>query len=181
MRQRLEERRQQMEEMREGPYDRYNLKVNSLAKVLEMSDAQKQAYFELTQQYTEKFRQAREKMQAEREAQRAQAEAAGETQPQEGERGRGGRGGDFREQFQQLMEPLQTEYVTATQSILEPYQIDVYNELSDSSKSFLNLGMVSAPGEEDTGMFGRMMGNFGGTGGFQGRGGGRTAGGRGGR
>lgn len=175
MRQQMEQRREELAQMREGPYDRYNLKVNSLASVLSMDDGQKQAYYELVQAYDQKWDAAREKM---REEARARAEAAaaanGGQAPQEegGRRGRGGRGGFFggdREAYRQLSDSIQQEFAASVPRILTTAQLEVYNNLSDSAKSFQNAGYVSAPGEEN--QFGRMFG--GDRGGFRGMRGGR--------
>lgn len=54
-----EERRRQYEELRQGPYGKYNYKVNSMAEKLGMDDSQKQRYYELLTYYREQFQEAR--------------------------------------------------------------------------------------------------------------------------
>lgn len=166
MRQQFEQRRQEIAALSEGPYERYNLKVNSLAKVLEMSDAQKQAYFALSQKYGEKMDEGRRQLEQARRQAREQAAAAGQTgegQNQEGGRGPGrGRGGDRAggEAYRQLAENLQKEFTTELEGVFTAYQLETYSQLPPQSQSFQNTGYIAAPGEENTfgGMFGGRMG-----------------------
>jgi hypothetical protein len=184
MRQRAEERRQEFAALSEGPYERYNLKVNSLAKVLNMTEGQKQAYVELMKQYDQKSDEARTKL---RDAARAAAAAAGTegTPPEGGGRGGfGGRGRGDPQQFQQyreLSESLQTEFTTQLGSILTASQLASYAELSESARSFQSTNYVAAPGEENP--MDRFMGGGGpgGTAGFRGVTGQQQGGQRGGR
>ncbi|MBN1418295.1 MAG: hypothetical protein JXP34_05930 [Planctomycetes bacterium] len=52
---RAEERRQEWEELRKGPYGQYNMKVNSMAKALSMDQNQQDAYHQLLTQYADRF------------------------------------------------------------------------------------------------------------------------------
>lgn len=147
MRQRAEERRQEFASLNEGPYDRYNLKVNSLAKVLNMTEGQKAAYVELAKGYNQKSDEARAQLRGNR------GEAGGEGQAAEGG-GRGGRGRGDPQQFQQfreLSQNLQTEFATQLESVLTGSQLLTYAELSEGARSFQNMGYVAAPGEEAQG------------------------------
>lgn len=184
MRQRMETRRQEMEQLAQGPYDRYNVRVNSMGKVLNMTETQKQQYFDLTKAYSDKLQAGRDQLRA----QIAAAQPAGEQAPggQQNPGGRGGRGrmgGEMGQQYRELSETLQKEYETQVLGILTVSQQEVYGELSDRAKSVQSTDMVSAPGEEDprAGFFGG--GNFPGAAGAApgGFGGGNRGGGRGGR
>jgi hypothetical protein len=170
LRQRMEERRKEREELSKGPYERYNLKVNSVAKELGLDDSQREAYYELVKRYSEKYSEARRELFA----------AARETREGEGgeERGRG-RGGmrgmrEGREQYRELAENLQKEYTAELEPLLTASQLDAYNELSERSQSFADLGQASTGDEGFSGM--RSMFGFGGG---RGPGGGRRGGGRG--
>jgi chromosome segregation ATPase len=151
LRNRFEERRKELAAFREGPYERFNLKVNSLAKVLELTDAQKQSYFELSKQYQEKLQEGRQQL----------AGAAGEEKGKTQENRVFGRGrGEDRGRSRDLYESLQYEFTTAVQSILSPMQVETYTKLSEPARLFDSLGMVLAPGEEGGG-FGRFASGFG--------------------
>lgn len=168
MRKRAEERRQEIAKLSEGPFDRFNLKVNSLANVLGMDENQKQAYFELSKASSDKFRQTMEKLREERRAQEANSTEEGNR-----ERGRGrGRGrGEDRGRFMELYEPIQKEFAAAVGEILTPGQLETYNNLSRSAQSFQSQSYVSADpeGESRFGRFPGGFGNFGDSGGFRGR------------
>jgi hypothetical protein len=152
MRKRVEEGRKEMEALGQGPYDRYNLKINSLAKVLGLDDAQKQAYFELSKAETEKLRQAREAIAAEA---RAKAEASGEAGKDQGGRGRGSR--EVWGKVREASAEIEKEFAASVQGMLSPAQIEAYGQLSEQARSFQNLGYVGAPGE-DLGFLGRLAG-----------------------
>jgi hypothetical protein len=134
-RKRAEARRKEAEAFREGPYDRYNLKVNSLAQALSLSEAQKQAYFELSKQTAEKYQEERRKLQA----------AADPGTPGSA---KGGKGRD-RTAVRQLSETLQNEFSAAVESMLAAPQVDAYRQLSAPSRSFQSLGQVSTAGEDN--------------------------------
>jgi hypothetical protein len=173
MRQRMEERRKEYEALREGPYDRYNVRVNSITKALGLNDAQRDGFYELTKKYTEKFQEARTNL-------RQQEEGQGEGGEARGPGGRGGRGRQGGEQYRELVSNLQKEYAAELETMLTGAQLDAYNGLSERSQSFMYTGMAVAEGEEGAGFFGRMGGmpQGGRSGMFQG---GRRGGGRGGR
>lgn len=146
MRQQMEERRKELEELSQGPYDRYNLRVNSMGKALELTDAQKEGFFELTKKYSEKFGEARKTLMAARQDTEGQAEGG------RGRRG-GGPGGERGEQYRELVENLQKEYEAELGTILTGTQLETFNGLSDRSQSFMNSGMVST-GDDDGGVRG---------------------------
>ena len=150
LRTRFEERRKEFAAFREGPYESFNLKVNSLGKVLELTDAQKQSYFELSKQFQEKLQDGRQQL----------ASAAGGEKEETQDKRAFGRGRGDRGQGRDLFESLQYEFTTAVQTILSPIQLETYTKLPETARRFDNLGMVFAPGEENTG-FGRFGGGFG--------------------
>ena len=173
---RMDERRQEQEALAQGPYDRYNTKINSLGTVLGMTGSQKDAYFAALSS-------ARERLD---EGMKSLREQSGNSEGQEdGESRRGRRGSrEGREQYRQLEESIQQQFVAEIEQMLSGQQLELYNELSSDAKSFRDRDQVYAPGEEPRRAFGRggstdgrTFGGFGGnTGGF---GGGRGRGGRG--
>ena len=161
---RREERRREAEELSQGPYDRYNLKVNSMAKVLGLSEGQRDQYFEVSKKYNEKLQEMRQQM----FARRGEGEAEGEGEG----RGRGRFSRENRDQIREAFETIQNEYAAEVEAMLTADQIEVYSQLSEPSRSVMSMGMAGMPGE-DTG--GGPGGRFGGFdmlgGGRQGRGG----------
>ena len=153
---RMEARRQELEAMQEGPYDRYNVKVNSLGKVLNLTEAQKRSYYDLTVAYGGKLEESMKQM---REARRAAAggESAQGQQDPEGPQGPGGRrsrgdqGG--RDQFRALYDDLQKGFAADVTSLLSAEQAQAYGELSRSAQSFQSADLVAAPGEDGGGGF----------------------------
>ncbi|HAK94345.1 MAG TPA: hypothetical protein DCM87_04920 [Planctomycetes bacterium] len=162
---RREERRKEMEDLSQGPYERLNLKVNSMAKALGLDDTQRDKYAEITKKYRDKIDEERRALFAQMMPRRADGENQGEggqpgAQPagQPGERP-GGRGGFGRENFEkirELMTATQNDYVTEVQGILTAPQVATFNELSESSQSFLGSGMAVKAGEDEGGPGGRM-------------------------
>ncbi len=133
-RQQAEERRKENDALREGPYERFNTKVNSLAKALSLSDPQKQAYYELSKQTLERFQEAR----------RAAARTGGgQAAPEAGR----GKGREDRTAMRGLSDGIQKEFDAAVQGMLTPAQIELYQQLSGSARSFQSQGRVAAPGE----------------------------------
>lgn len=57
-----DEKRREREELSEGPYGKYNYRVNSLTKKLEMNSRQEQFVYELLQDYDERKKVAREEI-----------------------------------------------------------------------------------------------------------------------
>lgn len=162
---RMEARRQELEAMREGPYDRYNVKVNSLGKVLNLTEAQKRSYHDLTVAYGGKLEESLKQM---REARRAAAggeSAQGQQDPEApqgpGRKSRGDQGA--RDQFRALYDDLQKSFAADVTSLLSAEQAQTYGELSRSAHSFQSTDLVAAPGEDDGG--GRFAGFGGGRGG----------------
>jgi chromosome segregation ATPase len=149
LRNRFEERQKELAAFKEGPYEGYNFKVNSLAKALELTDAQKQAYFDLSKTYQQKLQEGRQQL--------AGAPGEGTEKTQESRafgRGRGDRG-----QGRQLYENLQNEFTAEVQAILSPNQLETYGKLAQSALSFEYQGVVTVPGEEGSD-FGRFTGRF---------------------
>ncbi len=131
-----EARRKEIASMREGPYERFNLKVNSLAKALALNDAQKQAYFEVSKQTLDRFQEGRKKLADE-------TGALGKAP--EGKRGRerGDRG-----QSRELLEGPQKEFTQAVEGLLSPSQLEVYAQLSESARSFQRTETLVVPASE---------------------------------
>jgi hypothetical protein len=162
-----EERKREVAALSEGPYDRYNLKINSLGNVLSMSDAQKQGYFELTTAYREKVEQ---KMKELREERTKDSEAS-EGESRDRRRESGGRGD--RDSYRDAFNGIQEEFTTEMQQLLSVNQFATYSELSRDARSVFDRDQVFAAGEERSS---RSNGSWGG-----GRSsGGRSSGGRGG-
>ena len=143
-----EQRREEYAALQEGPYDRYNVKINSLGNVLGMNDAQKQAYFELTQTYRTK---AEEAVKALREKRAAEREANGEGGEEEGRRSRRGR--DWMESakaYRDAYSEVQKEFTNEVQGLFSAQQYETYTQLSRGAQSFSDRDMVRAPGEESS-------------------------------
>ena len=87
-RERLEERRRELAALSEGPFDRYNLKINSLGNVLNMTEAQKQGYFELTTAYREKLEEGMKQLRESRKNAKAE-DGGGEKNEEDGDERRG--------------------------------------------------------------------------------------------
>ena len=163
--QRREERRKEVEELSQGPYERLNLKVNSMAKALGLDDTQRDKYAEITKKYRDKIDEERRALFAqfaprgadgkdqEKDRQPGGPQLAG--RPGEGPGvGPGGRGGFGRENFEKIREVMttaQNDYVTEVQGILTATQVAAFNELSESSQSFLSTGMAVKAGEDEGG------------------------------
>jgi hypothetical protein len=59
MHRRAEEQKKEWEELQKGPYGKYNFKVNSLARKLNLNDRQKQHYHDTLAQYGSRFEELR--------------------------------------------------------------------------------------------------------------------------
>ncbi len=169
--QQMEERRKQLEEFRKGPYDRYNLKINSMASALEMDDVQKTKYYELVKKYSDQFQESMKTLREQREAENTRNEGNEEGGSSRDRRSR--RGGFDREAFQEITQNLQKEFSEEMGNLLTVGQMEEYNELSDQAKSFMNTGSATDSGTRGMRTF------FGG--GTNMMGGGRRTGGGGGR
>jgi chromosome segregation ATPase len=166
-RQAAEQRRQEREALQAGPYDRFNLKVNSLGKVLQLTDAQKQAYYEAITASRDKLKESL------KQAAQAAGAAGAEGQTAEGGRGRGREAwGKMREASEAAQQELEQSLAT----IFTPSQLETYNQLSRSDRDMQDLGEVNPPGQEN----GESRRSFGFQGGGSGRGAGPGGGGRGG-
>ena len=134
-RQLSEAKRLELATMMAGPFDRFNLKVNSLAKVLDLDQAQKKSYYEVAKQARDKLKEARNLL----------MQAGSAQNVAEGNRSRGQENwGKLRE----LQETLQKEFEQGVQGILTASQLETYNQLSRSARDFQNLGQVAAPGQD---------------------------------
>ncbi len=156
-----EERRKEMEELGQGPYERLNLKVNSMAKALALDDTQRDKYAEITKKYRDKIDEERRAFFAQNAPKRPDAENQGEgqqpaAQPAERAGGRGGFGRENFEKLRELMTTTQNDYLTEVQGILTAPQVATFNELSESSQSFMSSGMAAKAGEDEGGPGGRM-------------------------
>jgi hypothetical protein len=122
MRKREEEFRKLREEMSNGPYEQFNLKVNSMARAVTMNDAQKQQYFEIMKKNYTELGDLRQKTNwGDREA---------------------------RDAYRTAQDKIQQNYASAVEAILTPEQFDVYQKLPDWSRSLMNTNFVPAAGEE---------------------------------
>lgn len=155
----IAERRKQQEEFRQGPYDRYNTKINSMAFALNMDENQKTQYYELVKKYSEKFQESMRTLREQREANNADGNAEG-SNPRD--RRGGGRGGFDREAFQEITTNLQKEYTQEMGSLLTSTQLEAYNELSDRAQSFMSTSSATDTGSDRGGRGSFMMGGRGG-------------------
>jgi len=134
LRQRAEEKRKERAALSEGPYERYNLKVNSMARALALNDAQKQTYYELVKRFREELRQGRTK-----DAPAGEIPASGPGK---------GPDRDQRAKFRQVYADAQKRFTEAFQGLLSTSQAEAYSQLSEASQGFQDLGMVTAAGAE---------------------------------
>jgi len=144
---RAEERRRRIEAMSEGPYDRYNLKVNSLGNILGLNDNQKQAYFELASAYRGKLDEGMKELRAKAEAERENRE---QERGEDGrrDRRRGGFGREGFSQYRELRSNLDKEFQAGVGQLFNAQQLETFNELSSDARSFSDRDEVRAPGEE---------------------------------
>ncbi len=133
--QRAEAKRQEQAELKEGPYDKFNVKVNSAAKALGLSESQKQAYYELLKSSREKVSEARKSASTEVKAEGASAESGK------------GKGREEFKKMREVMESAQKDFAAQVQAILSPAQLETYKSLPDGAHSFLSLGSVSESGD----------------------------------
>jgi len=169
VRARMEERRRETDALKQGPYDRYNLKINSLGAVLSMTDAQKQGYFELTTAYRDKVEQQTKQLREQRE--RASEESGDDDGGSRDRRRRSGDREGEREKFREVYNGIQEEFTAEMQQLLSVDQFATYSELSRDARSFYDRDQVFASGEDRGGRFtgGWSGGSSGGRGGGRGR------------
>ena len=119
----IEEVRREREEMSKGPYGRFNLKVNSMAKVLNLDDGQRDRYYELVKSHWEALQELRKNTDwKNREARNL-----------------------YRQKEKEIREAFDAE----VQAMLTQEQLDIYQKLSSWAKNPQSLNRVAAPGEPD--------------------------------
>jgi hypothetical protein len=128
-RRQVEERRNQREEFRQGPYGDYNLRVNSMAKVVGLDDAQREEYYELTKRHWEELKELRTNT--------------------------NWRDAEGRTKYREAQDRIQEEYASAVEALLTPGQLETYREIPNWAQGLQSLGEVPAPGE-GIGAFTRM-------------------------
>ncbi|HAK94156.1 MAG TPA: hypothetical protein DCM87_03910 [Planctomycetes bacterium] len=116
-----EEARREREELSKGPYEQFNLKVNSLAKVLDMGPSQRDRYFEIAKACFGEF--------------------------QESRKGVDWRSEEARARFQEQQDALQKQFSADVERLLVPEQREVYDKLSPWVKGPQYLGQVMPAGE----------------------------------
>jgi hypothetical protein len=121
-REQIEERRREREEFSKGPYGQFNLKVNSLAKVLGLDQSQKDRYHELTKGYWDELQEIR--------------------------RNTDWRSTDGRNQYREVQERITKDYAQGVEELLTPDQREAYHQLPAWTRNLQSLGQVTAPGEE---------------------------------
>ena len=112
--------RRELEELRQGPYDRFNLKVNSLGKALELNTAQKDRYYELSKAYWDELQELRKT-----------------TKWQDN---------DARRRFKEEQDRVQKAFGTEVEGFLTGAQMETYRSLPSWSRNIHNLGRVPPPG-----------------------------------
>ncbi len=123
-RQRTEEFRRELEELRQGPYERFNVKVNSMAKLLDMDDRQRDRYYEVSKAYYDDLQALRK-----------------DTKWQDSE---------SRRRYKTDHDRIQTEYNRDVAGLLTDGQLKAYEELPTWSRSINHLGRVTASSERGT-------------------------------
>jgi len=115
-----EEARREREELSRGPYEGFNLKVNSLAKVLDMGPSQRDRYFEIARTCWSQLQELRKNTDWRSEEARAG--------------------------FQERQEALQTQFSADVESLLVPEQREIYDKLPLWTRGPEYLGQVLPPG-----------------------------------
>jgi len=119
----IEEMRREREEMSKGPYGRFNLKVNSMAKVLNLDDGQRDRYYELVKSHWEALQELRKNTDwKNREA---------------------------RTLYRQKEKEIRDAFDAEVQAMLTQEQLDVYQKLSSWAKNPQSLNRAATPGEPD--------------------------------
>ncbi len=116
-RRQMEELRREIEEMRKGPYGRFNMKVNSLAKFLDMTDGQKDRYYEISKAYYEALQDLRKSIKWNK--------------------------AEERKRYKEEQDRLQDEYNAEVERILTADQVQRYRSLPAWSRNINNLGRVT--------------------------------------
>jgi hypothetical protein len=121
-RRRSEDRRREMQELKKGPYDKYNLKVNSMAQALGLDPGQRDRYYELSKIYGEEAQELHKGVKwGDKEALKK-----------------------FTKDQKQLMEDFDADM----ERLLTVGQLEVYRELPPWTRNPQNLGYVGPPGEQ---------------------------------
>jgi hypothetical protein len=121
-RRREEELRRQREELSQGPYGQFNLKVNSLSKALGLDDAQRQQYYETTKKAWDELSQLRQKTDWRDRA--------------------------ARDAYRESSEALEKQFSGSVEGLFTPDQLAAYRELPAWARSPQNMGWVPPPGED---------------------------------
>ena len=120
-----EERRREEEELRAGPYERFNLKVNSFGKVLGLDDNQKQRYYELSSTYWDALQDLRKNTNWREE--------------------------DARTTYRETHDRLQKEFAAEVEGLLSADQLEAYKKLPGWTQNIQNLSRVPEPGQASAG------------------------------
>jgi len=173
LRKQMEDRRKQFEEFRKGPYEKFNMKVNSMAAALELDDTQKSNYYALLQKYETDFNESRKVLSEQKAQDKKEKGDQSNKDPENREDRQGsrrGRGGEDREAYKELAENIQKQFSEDFKAILTDTQVEGLEKLPSRSQSFYNSSMPAT----STGSFGRSsFGNRGGSGMSRRGGGGR--------
>jgi hypothetical protein len=136
-RQRAEEYRRELEELKKGPYERFNTKVNSMAKVLNLSDGQRDRYYEVSKAYWDEMQELR--------------------------RGTKWQDSDARKRFKEEQDQLQKDFALDVERILTAPQAELFRELPEWSRNVNHLGRVVGPDEKVEGRYNFKVNSAGGT------------------
>lgn len=107
--QRARQRRQEWKEMQKGPYGKYNYKVNSLAKKLELNGYQKQFYYDLLVGYKDRFTELRKGVDWKNE--------------------------EARDSYERAKSELTDQFSREFVQVLSPPQVEAYDDLSNWEKA----------------------------------------------
>ncbi len=116
-----DEARREREELSKGPYEQFNLKVNSMAKVLDMGPSQRDRYFEIAK--------------------------ACWSELQESRKGIDWRNEEARTRFQEQQDALQKQFAADVERLLVPEQREIYEKLSPWVKGPQYLGQAMPAGQ----------------------------------
>ena len=104
---RTAEIKEEIEEFRQGPYGKYNLKVNSMAKWLDLNDYQKGVYHTQVAHYDAQIQDARTREKEDPEN---------------------------RDKYRQERQDLRQGFVSIFANSLQPEQVEIFNAMSDYEK-----------------------------------------------
>ncbi len=117
-----EERRKKRQELSKGPYEKFNLKVNSMAEVLDFSFSQQELYYEISKDYHQQFNEARKGIDWKKR--------------------------EERDKYQETQKRLQEAFSEEVVNLLNGQQRELYDKLPEWKKRPHYLGEVTTGGTD---------------------------------